>query len=780
MNMWLWLISLATLMVLALLLWPALRRRWVTGPIMVQMQRAMPPLSRTEQEALESGSVWWERELFSGKPDWEKLIALPADTLTREEHAFLDGPVERLCASLDNWRIQKDTNDLPDHIWAMLKREGFFGMIIPPAYGGLGFSARAHSAVVSKIASRSVTAAVTVMVPNSLGPAELLMRYGSDAQRQHYLPRLARGDEIPCFALTSPRAGSDAGAIPDSGVVCRERFKGQQLLGVRLNWDKRYITLAPVATLLGLAFKLYDPDHLLSDEQERGITLALIPTHLPGISIGTRHDPLGVPFLNGPTRGHDVFIPMDYLIGGEQGIGQGWRMLMACLAEGRGISLPALSVGAAKLATRSSSAYARVRSQFGLSIGRFEGVQEALGRMGLNTYRMEAARAMTVSALDQGERPAVAAGIVKYHLTEGMRQSVNDAMDLWGGGAICRGPHNMMAQAYQAVPIGITVEGANILTRTMMIFGQGAIRAHPYLLKEIECLNSDRPRDARIARFDALLIAHIGHTLRNGLRAFSYGLLGSHGAHVPQGVNPAELKGYRQLSHWSAAFAFMADLALARLGGSLKRKESLSALLGDALSHLYLASAVLNHFRDCEYPEHDRPLMEAAFADSMQQVRRALMGVVSNFPDRLVAMVMRLAVFPTGMRQQSLAQHHLHRVAELLQRSGPARDHLTEGIYLGGTDGSDPMAELEKAFVAVQRTEKLERRFNRWVKKQRHQPQLCKGLHIAEGYLRRALEEEIVTELEAKQLRDTIDRRMQVVRVDEFPAVCWLGKEVAA
>ncbi|WP_143711464.1 acyl-CoA dehydrogenase [Magnetococcus marinus] len=780
MNMWLWLVVIPLLTLFLVISLPMLRRRLLSGPIMALMQGAMPPLSQTEREALESGTVWWERELFSGRPDWSKLQNLPADTLSKEEQAFLEGPVQRLCARLDEWRIKQEEHDLPADLWEMLKQEGFFGMIIPREYGGLGFSARGHSAVITKIASRSVTAAVTVMVPNSLGPAELLMRYGTPEQQRYYLPRLANGREIPCFALTSPRAGSDAGAIPDTGVVCRGNFRGETVVGIRLNWDKRYITLAPVATLLGLAFRLYDPDNIMGNIRDLGITLALIPTQTAGVSIGTRHDPLGVPFLTGPTRGHQVFIPMSYLIGGEQGIGQGWRMLMACLSEGRGISLPALSVGAAKLAARSSGNYSRVRKQFGLAIGRFEGVQEALGRIGLNAYRMESARTLTVTILDQGERPSVAAGIVKYHLTEGMRQTINDAMDIWGGTAICRGPHNLLAHAYQAIPIGITVEGANILTRTMMIFGQGAIRAHPYLLQEMEAVTGQQPVAERVIAFDRLLWAHVGYTMMNGLRALVYGLLGNAGAAAPQGVCATERKCYQRISHWSAAFAFMSDLALARLGGSLKRRESLSALLGDALSHLYMASAILHRYSKDGSPPQDRPIMEAALEDSLLQVRQALVEVVRNFPDPVVALLMRLVVFPTGLAQRRLPQHHLHRVAILMQQSGPARERLTAGIYLGGGDEGDSMAELEAAFIATERSDEAEKRLIQWMKSRRWDPILSNGMHVPEGYLQSAVQEGVISELEAKQLDDTLERRMRVVRVDEFPAVCWLGEEVAA
>lgn len=472
------------------LLVPSLRRALVSNPVLKIFRNILPQVSQTEQEALDAGTVWWDGDLFSGKPDWNKLLAYPKPQLTTEERNFLAGPVEQLCEMLDEWKITRELHDLPPEVWQFIKQNGFFGMIIPRQYGGHGFSALAHSEVVMKIGSRSGTAAVTVMVPNSLGPAELLLHYGTEEQKNHYLPRLAKGLEVPCFALTGPSAGSDAGSIPDSGTVCQGEFNGRQdVLGMRVTWEKRYITLGPVATLLGLAFKLYDPDGLLGTKKDLGITLALIPTNTPGVNIGRRHFPLDAAFQNGPNSGQDVFIPMEWVIGGLGGVGIGWRMLMNCLAAGRSISLPATATGAAKLAALTSGAYGRVRTQFGMPIGRFEGVEEALARIGGNTYMMDAARVMTAGAVDLGEKPSVISAIVKYHLTERSRQTINDAMDVHGGKGICMGPSNYLARTYQQTPVSITVEGANILTRSMMIFGQGAIRCHPYVLKEIHAAN---------------------------------------------------------------------------------------------------------------------------------------------------------------------------------------------------------------------------------------------------------------------------------------------------
>jgi acyl-CoA dehydrogenase len=524
-----WVVFAATALVLNV---RPLRRRLISRPLFAIFRQLLPPMSQTEREALEAGSVWWEAELFGGAPRWHRLMAIPPPALSPEEQAFLDGPVEELCRMLDDWDITHTRKDLPPEVWRFIKEKGFWGLIIPKRYGGLEFSAQAHSAVVMKVASRSIVAGVTVMVPNSLGPAELLLHYGTEEQKNYYLPRLARGEEVPCFALTNPEAGSDASSIPDRGVVCRGSHGGREVLGIRLNWEKRYITLGPVATVLGLAFRLFDPDHLLGEKEDLGITLALIPTDTPGIEIGERHNPLDIPFQNGPNRGRDVFIPLEWVIGGREGIGHGWRMLMERLAVGRGISLPALSTATGKFASRATGAYARIRKQFKLPIGRFEAVQEALARIAGYTYLMDAARTLTARAVDLGERPAVVSAIVKYQLTEHMRRVVNDAMDIQGGSGICLGPRNFMGRVYQAVPISITVEGANLLTRALIIYGQGAVRCHPYLHEEIRACAEPDPSRALDA-FDRALIGHIGFVIRNAARALALGLTDGRLARVP-------------------------------------------------------------------------------------------------------------------------------------------------------------------------------------------------------------------------------------------------------
>src|SRR6478735_6228069 len=491
-----------------------LRRALITNQILAVYRRILPDMSQTEKEAIDAGTVWWDGDLFSGKPDWDKLLAVPAPKLSEEEQAFLDGPVEELCAMCDDWEITHERQDLPPQVWQFIKDKGFLGMIIPKKFGGLGFSALAHSAVVMKLSTRSSATAITVMVPNSLGPGELLLHYGTDEQKNYYLPRLAKGLEVPCFALTNPEAGSDAGAIPDFGIVCKAMHEGREVLGVRLTWEKRYITLGPVATILGMAFKLFDPDKLLGGKEDVGITLALIPTSHKGVNIGRRHIPLSSAFQNGPNSGKDVFVPLSWLIGGEAMVGKGWRMLVECLAAGRSISLPSLSMAAGKMCTRATGAYARVRSQFKTPIGRFEGVEEPLARIGGNTYLMDATRRMTMVALDSGEKPSVISAICKYHMTERMRMILNDAMDIHGGKAIMMGPNNYLGHAYGNVPIAITVEGANILTRSMIIFGQGAIRCHPFVLKEIAAAGANDLR-----AFDAALWGHIGFTVSNALRS---------------------------------------------------------------------------------------------------------------------------------------------------------------------------------------------------------------------------------------------------------------------
>jgi len=736
------------------------RQRWVTGPLLRLFRRVTPKMSQTEREALDAGTVWWDGELFRGRPNWQKLHSLPAAKLTDEEQAFLNGPVETLCAMLDDWDITHVRQDLPPQAWDYLKAQGFFGMIIPRQYGGLEFSALAHSEVVMKVASRSVTAAVTVMVPNSLGPAKLLMEYGTEAQKDHYLPRLAKGIEVPCFALTGPEAGSDAGAMPDNGIVCRQGFDGQDdVLGIRLNWDKRYITLGPVATVLGLAFKLYDPDHLLGETEDRGITLALIPTDTPGITIGRRHMPLNVPFMNGPNQGRDVFIPLDWVIGGPERVGQGWRMLMESLSDGRSISLPALATGGGKLASRLTGGYARIRRQFRLPIGRFEGVQEALARIGGYTYMMESARLLTTGALDRGEKPSVISAIVKYHLTEQMRRVINDAMDVLGGKGISLGPRNPIGRTYQALPISITVEGANILTRSMIIFGQGAMRSHPYVLREMEAARDEDPQRG-LEAFDQALVSHVGFTLSNTWRALWLGLTGAVFSSAP-GRGPVR-RYYQKLTRMSTAFALLADTALLVLGGSLKRREGLSARLGDVLSQLYLASATLKHFEVQGRPKEDEVLLRWACDQALHEIQERIDGLLRNLPNRPVAWVVRWLVFPLGRHFAPPSDHLAHRVAELLLTPSEARDRLTAGLYLP-KDLNEPFGVLEDALNKVIAAEPLERK----VREALH-GRLAREATLDE-LIAAGREHEILTEAEAERIQAAAQARREVIAVDDFP-----------
>jgi acyl-CoA dehydrogenase len=734
----------------------AVRRRLVTGPLLASFRRVLPPMSETERAAIEAGTVWWDRELFSGRPDWNALKAVPPATLSAEEQAFLDGPVEMLCGMLDEWDVHA-RNDLAPEVWAYLKAQRFFGMIIPKRYGGLEYSPAAQSAVIVKICSRSLTAGVTVMVPNSLGPGELLMHYGTDAQKDYYLPRLARGEEIPCFALTSPFAGSDASGMPDRGIVCRGTHDGRETLGFRVTWEKRYITLGPVATVLGLAFKAFDPDGLLGGERELGITCALIPTSTPGVEIGERHRPVGSAFQNGPTRGADVFVPLDWIIGGRPMIGRGWRMLVECLSVGRAISLPALSVATSKLATRTTGAYARLRRQFRVPIGEFEGVEEALARIGATTYRMDAARLLTASGLMLGEKPSVVSAILKYHNTEGMRQVVNDALDVHGGRGVCEGPANYLAVPYKSLPVSITVEGANILTRSMIVFGQGAIRCHPYLLAEMEAAAAG-DTDAARARFDAALTAHVGHTLSNAVRALVDGLTGAVFAPAPRDPGPLA-RYYRRLARASAAFAFVADVALLRLGGEMKRREKLSGRLGDVLSHLYFGSAVLKHYEDCARPATDLPLARWVLEHSLWTIQGRLDDVLANFPARWLAPVLRAIVFPLGRRQRAPDDALGRQVARLVLHPSAARDRLTRGIYVSA-DPDDPVGRLEHALEAVIAAEPIERRLQ--------QGGLRFDYARAEEVIARALATNAIDEHDAAVLRAAAGAMRRAIDVDAF------------
>lgn len=738
---------------------PKLRQYLCTRSLLPIYRKLMPQMSRTEREALKAGTVGWEADLFAGMPDWQKLLTLPPGQLSAEEYAFLEGPVEELCRLSNDWEITQYHLDLPPTLWQFIKEQGFFGLIIPKHYGGKEFSAYAHLAILTKLYGRSVSVATTVNVPNSLGPAELLLHYGTEEQKNYFLPRLAKGEEIPCFALTNPEAGSDASAIPDTGIVCRGQFEGQEIIGIRLNWDKRYITLAPVATLLGLAFKLYDPEHLLGTQTNIGITCALIPTSTPGIKIGHRHFPLNAVFQNGPTQGHDVFIPLSWIIGGAVMAGHGWQMLMETLAAGRAISLPASALGGTKVATYASSAYARIRKQFHLPIGRFEGIQEALARMAGYTYILDSAVKFTVAAIDRGEKPAVSSAIMKYHATEHSRHVANDAMDIHGGKGICLGPKNYLARNYQTVPIGITVEGANILTRNLIIFGQGAIRCHPYILAEMEAAQ-DPDQSRGVAAFDKALFGHIGFFISNIARAFTLGITAGYLANSPANAGPAQ-RYYQQFTRCSAAFALIADSAMLLLGGDLKRKEKLSARLGDVLSMLYLGSAVLKHYADQNQPPDDWPLVEWTCHYLLFTLQQRLDGLLRNFPYRPAAWLLRGLIFPLGRHFTEPSDQLGQRVANLFLTPSATRARLTQGIY-HLDEPNNMLSLLQQGLLQVIATEPLEKRLHDAL-----QAQQING-HTLEQQIENALHTGLFTAEEADQLRTTETIRKEIIAVDDF------------
>jgi acyl-CoA dehydrogenase len=741
-----------------------LRRALISNRILAIYRRILPAMSQTEQEAIDAGTVWWDGDLFSGEPDWDKLLNYPRPRLSNVEQAFVDGPVEELCHMLSDWETTAVYQDLPPHVWQFIKDKGFLGMIIPKRYGGLEFSAYAHSCVVMKLATRCGAAAVSVMVPNSLGPAELLLHYGTDEQKNHYLPRLAKGLEIPCFALTNPNAGSDAAAIPDFGIVCRQDFQGERgVLGIRITWEKRYITLGPIATLLGLAFRMHDPEHLLGAEfggrEDIGITCALIPTSHPGVNIGRRHFPLNAVFQNGPNSGKDVFIPMSWVIGGQAMAGQGWRMLMECLAAGRSISLPSSSCGMVKVAVRATGAYARVRSQFKTPIARFEGIEEALTRIGGNAYAIDAMRTMTAGAVDLGEKPSVVSAIVKYHATERGRQVINDAMDIEGGKGICLGPNNHLGRAYQQIPIAITVEGANILTRSLIIFGQGAIRGHPYVLPEIAAVREvDVQKGSR--DFDRAFFGHVSFVLTNAMRAFVMGLTGSHYVKVPETLETKRY--YQQLTRFSAAFAFLSDVSMLVIGGALKRKEKISARLGDVLSQMYIASAVLKRYEDEGRNKDDMPLVNWAIWDCMFKAQLAFEGVLANYPNRFFAWACKWIIFPNGRPYTVPTDHLGHDVVRLFTEPSASRDRLTAGMYLP-KDESDPIGCLEAALVETLRTEPIEVKIRTAVKDGKI------AAYTAEGLLVAARDTGVITADEFAAMERVSALRAEVIRVDDFP-----------
>ena len=757
---WLLLIFWVLIAVVAApLLLPDLRRQYFTKPLFSWFQKVLPPMSETERDAIDAGTVWWDGELFSGRPDWDKLLAYPKVQLTEEEQAFIDGPTEELCAMVSDWEIGQ-AMDLPPAAWEHIKTHGFFALIIPKEYGGKGFSAYAHSQVAMKLATRSGDLASTVMVPNSLGPAELLLHYGTDEQRNHYLPRLARGDDIPCFALTGPLAGSDAGAMPDTGVICKGEWEGKETLGLRLNWEKRYITLGPVATLLGLAFKAHDPDHLLGEEEDLGISLALIPTDTPGVEIGRRHLPLGAAFMNGPNSGKDVFIPLEYLIGGQEMLGKGWMMLMNCLSVGRSISLPAVGTGAAKFTSLVTGQYAQVREQFNVPLSAFEGIQEALARIGGNAWLMDSARMLTANAVDLGEKPSVLSAILKYHLTERGRECISHAMDVHGGKGIIMGPNNYLGRSWQGAPIFITVEGANILSRNLMIFGQGAIRCHPFVLKEM-ALAGREDHDQALKEFDGLLMQHIGFAVSNAASTLVLNLGVGHFEKAPG--NRLSQGYFRALNRQAAAFALLADLSMMLLGGELKRRERLSARLGDVLSHMYLASAALKRYHDLDSPDHLEPLFAWAMEESLGEAERALDELLSNFPNKVLGCLLRVIVFPFGRRHTGPSDALDAEVAAVIGRAkgDPTLEELLAGCYRPQS-AEDPVGALQHAYDLLGASHPLQKKLHAALKSGQVKP--TAGEHAIDA----ALQAGVLQPAEAQILRDAEAARRKVIDVDDF------------
>tara|TARA_R110001599_G_C12264508_1_gene660725 strand:+ start:1096 stop:3498 length:2403 start_codon:yes stop_codon:yes gene_type:complete len=755
-----WVLLLLTIVVIVLLNVPAWRRNMIVKPVFARLREVLPPMSKTEQEALEAGTTWWEEDLFSGAPDWGKFAGITPPRLTEAEQAYIDNEVENLCHLIDDWDIH-ERQDLSPETWEFLRQHGFFGLIIPEEFGGRGFSPYAQSRVMSKIASRSITAAVTAMVPNSLGPGELLVKYGTDEQKQRWLPGLADGSELPCFGLTGPEAGSDAGAIPDIGTVCRGEFEGEEVIGLRLTFSKRWITLAPVATVVGLAFKLRDPEGLLGDGEtvDYGITCALLPADHPGVEIGERHNP-GVPFMNGPIMGNDVFIPVDWIIGGAPMAGKGWRMLIECLAAGRGVSLPALATASSEMCYLTVGAYARIRRQFNTEIGKFEGVQEATAEIAAGAYALEAMRQLVTRGLADGA-PAVLTAMAKYHATERMRQLVNHAMDVVSGRAIQLGPRNFTASAYHALPVAITVEGANILTRSLMIFGQGSVRCHPYLFDEMQTLQNP-DETAGVDAFEPLFLQHLGHVMGNFARLLVYGFSASRFSPVPADASEFSERWYQKINQLSAALAMCSDVALAVLGGDLKRRELLSARLGDVHSELFIACSILKYHDSS--PRSAAATSHANFAlrRSLSSAQQALSAFCSNFPWRWLGGLLRLLCLPPLSTVPAPDDSQLRELGELIMEKNPVREALAALVYVSA-DPADSVGRLEATYQMLLTVDKP------WQAFLRARSDGKFDQDSLEGALKEAAADNIITDAEIALLLDYDARRHDCLLTDHFP-----------
>ncbi|MEC6391476.1 acyl-CoA dehydrogenase [Acinetobacter pittii] len=757
---WALLLGIPLITLSIIILFAPLRFNLITQPAYKTLASSMPSISTTEQEALEAGTSWWEKELFMGAPDWSQFEKYPYPTLSAEEQSFIDNEVELLCSMLDEWEIHHHLKDLPPEVWQFIKDKGFLGLIIPKSFGGKEFSSFAQSRIMSKIASRSLTTAVSCMVPNSLGPGELLMHYGTDAQKQQYLPGLAKGEEIPCFGLTSPEAGSDAGAIPDSGVVCYGEYEGAQVLGLRMNFSKRWITLAPIATVVGLAFKLYDPEGLLGDKNktEYGITCALIPASHAGVKIGARHYP-GSPFMNGTVEGEDVFIPIDWIIGGQENAGKGWRMLMECLGVGRGISLPALATAAGEMSYLTVGAFAKIRQQFNISVGKFEGVQEATSEIASDAYMLEAFRYLVTCGLNQGGTPAVMTAMAKYYATETMRKVVNHGMDIAGGRAIQLGPRNFLALTYQAIPIAITVEGANILTRSLMIFGQGSMRCHPYLFEELQLLQSEDKNNS-VKKFDDLLFKHLAYTFNRGARSFAYGWTGG-SSDAPQSADQFTASYYKTINRFSANFALVSDMSLGLLAGDLKRKEMLSGRLADIHAHLFISTAILKFYEVGQKTEAEQLHAKLALQKAFLNIQEAFWGLFENFPAKLPAAFVKWICFPFGRVISKPDDELKQQVAELMMQEHPFREQLKHHVFYS-TKADDVTGRLEHAFQILRTLEPLWDKFKKAESKGKFT-----GLTFEEN-IEQAIKEGFISESEAQQLLQYNAIRFDSMLTDVF------------
>ena len=742
------------------------RREKLTKPLLAIYRKMLPSMSDTEREALEAGNVWWDGELFSGMPEWDKLMSYPAPKLSEEEQAFLTARAKNYVACSTTGTVCHELGDMPKEVWDFIIEKKFFAMIIPKRYGGLEFSAYANSVVIQKLASRSAVASSTVGVPNSLGPAELLLHYGTDEQKDRYLPGLADGSEIPCFALTSPQAGSDAASLIDTGVVCKGKWNGKTITGIKLNWSKRYITLAPIATVLGLAFKLYDPDHLIGDDDEYGITAALIPTDIEGVEVGRRHNPLSIAFQNGPTKGTDVFVPLDFIIGGPEMAGKGWKMLVELLSVGRAITLPSTASGGGQAASYATGAYATIRKQFNTSIANFEGVGEALTRIAGYSYIMNAAVSVTSGAIDQGEKPAVPSAILKYHCTELSRKVANDAMDVHGGKGVMMGPNNYLGRSYMATPIAITVEGANILTRSLIIYGQGAIRCHPFVLRELQAAG-DEDLDRGLIEFDDALFGHIGYAISNMARSLFLALTHAKFSRVP--LNTPTRRYYQNINRYSAAFALASDFAMLTLGGDLKKRELLSARLGDILSSMYLASCVLKHFENQGRRATDLPFVEWSVRTLMYQAQESLHEFLLNFPNRAVSWLLRFFIFPRGRTYKNPSDEIGSRVVELVTTPGDSRERLSEFAYTTLEPGN-PLGKLQEALELAGEHAPLEKRL-RQARKEGLIDSDYLGLQIDE-----AEKAQVISKAEANGLRDYHEKVSALLDVDDFAQNEMIGR----